>query len=78
MTDRQVFGLLVRVIGMLAAVYGFMDLGTGLFRLVTPPSGMPETWPTGAYFLAGSIATLAGILLVRGKWLVLFAYGRES
>jgi hypothetical protein len=74
MTERNVFGLVVRVLGLyLAGYWGLLELYSGFGRLAEPSKGA-----AGPYFIVGLACLITGILLIKGNWLVSFAYGRES
>ena len=77
MTDRKIFGLVVRVMGIALAIYGIMDLYSALSIWA---DAQQHTHPASiaAYSVAGSLAFITGAALVRAEWLVRFAYGRES
>ena len=90
MTDRQVFGVVARALGLLLMIYGFVDLFTGLGIFVdafvftvlihmrvtnAPPSCVYSPF---MYLTVGPLALLTGIVLLRrAESLVRFAYGRE-
>jgi hypothetical protein len=73
--DRQIFGVAVRLVGLYVGLYfGILDLFSGFGRLASPEAGHSSI----PYFVMGALAALAGALLIKGEWLVRFAYGRES
>ena len=76
MTDRQVFGLVVRVLGVILALYGLLELNTGLAHWIDPAA--PHRFSVVVDFLVGLIAIVAGGLLVKAEWLIRFAYGRTA
>ena len=91
MTDRQVFGVVTRALGILLVIYGVVDIFTGLGLFVdafvyTVLIRMHVTnAPTSCahspfvYFTVGPLAALTGLLLLRrAESLVRFGYGRES
>ncbi len=79
MTDRKIFGLAVRLLSVYSMVYGIRELMSGV-ALWTHlfPSAPSEGYSPSAYILTAAILVLGGALLVKGEWLVRFAYGRES
>lgn len=79
MTDRKIFGLLIRLLGIFLVCYGVRHLWSGIALLVHlfPPTGT-EGYSATSYILTALVPLLPGIALVRGEWLVRFAYGRES
>jgi hypothetical protein len=90
MTDRQVFGVVVRALGVLLAIYAVVDLFTGIGLFVDAlvfvlihmhVTNAPAScgYSPFVYFTVGPLALLTGLLLVRkADSLVRFAYGRES
>jgi hypothetical protein len=79
MTDRQIFGLVVRLLGIYLVAYGVKELwsGVALAARLFPSTGT-QGYSASSYILTSLIPLLPGIALVRGEWLVRFAYGRES
>jgi hypothetical protein len=77
MSGRTIFGVAVRLVGLYVTFYmGILDLFSGLGILLAKPNAThPSSIP---YFTMGVLATLAGLFLIKGEWLVRFAYGRES
>jgi hypothetical protein len=75
-TDRQVFGVVVRVLGIILAGYGFLELESGLAHWIDPAA--LHRFSVAAYFVVGSIAVCVGAFLVKAEWLVGFAYGRNA
>ena len=74
MTDRKLFGVGVRLVGLYIGLYmGVLNLFSGIGRVAT---SKPEE--SVSYFIMGLLATLAGIALIKAEWLIRFAYGRES
>lgn len=73
-TARDLFGVIVRVFGLLITVWGlYTVMYAGLMQMATLPSGGTSV---GDFLVFGGLLTGAGISLVRGEWLVRFAYGR--
>ena len=79
MTDRKIFGLVVRLVGIGMVVYGLGYLQGALsVYLHAMSSSASEGYSPIAYLIAGVLALSTGVFFVRGEWLVRFAYGRES
>ena len=90
MTDRQVFGVVVRAFGILLAIFGVVDLFTALGIFVdafvftvlirmhvtnAPPSCLSSPF---VYFTVGPLAVFTGLFLLRrADSFVRIAYGRE-
>ncbi|HXE54279.1 MAG TPA: hypothetical protein VN541_14745 [Tepidisphaeraceae bacterium] len=72
---RQVFGVIVRVIGLLVALWGVLALAwaAGETRFALVGHYTPAT-----YLIFGLVYLALGILLIRGEWLVRFAYGGRA
>jgi hypothetical protein len=77
MTERNVFGVIVRVLGLIVFVYGLTQWLVLVARLVDPT--VPARFPISEDFLFGVFWTVIGTLLMRqGGWVVRFVYGPES
>jgi len=75
MTDRKLFGVGVRLVGLYIGLYmGVLNLFSGIGCLAR--SSKPGD--SVSYFVMGVLATLTGLALIRTDWLVRLAYGRES
>jgi hypothetical protein len=73
MTDRKIFGLVVRLIGLyLAGYWGLLEIYSGLGCFASPSKA------AGPYLIVGLACLITGIVLIKGNWLASFAYGRES
>jgi UPF0716 family protein affecting phage T7 exclusion len=78
MTDRKIFGLVVRLVGIVMVTYYGLGYMQGALSCYLHFSKAAEGYSPTAYLVPGAAALIAGVLLVRGEWLVRFAYGRES
>jgi len=79
MTDRKIFGLLIRLLGVYLVFYGVKELWAGFALLINLfPSKGTEGYSASSYILTALVPLLPGIALIHGDWLVRFAYGRES
>jgi hypothetical protein len=79
MTERQVFGAVVRGVGVYLAVDGVVQLLMEIFRITLDSEKAFYRFSTMHDFLYGGILAVAGSLLVRKPdWIVEFAYGRGS
>jgi hypothetical protein len=76
MTDRKIFGLVVRLLGMAMVVYGLGYLYGALCLYVSAMSS--KGYSPSAYLIAGLSALFLGVVFMRAEWLVRFAYGPES
>jgi hypothetical protein len=77
MKARDIFGLILRVAGLIGAYYGGFYLMSSLYCL----TGVPEREGFGArqYFLAGMVYMVVGLYFLRGAPHVLrFAYGADD
>lgn len=73
MTPRDLFGIVVRVFGLLLFLYAIWYLIYGVATIV----GLPEENPEYkiAYFITGTACLLGGLYLLRGAPLLMrFAY----
>ena len=75
MSDRKIFGLLVRVAGIAMVVYalGYLQGALSMYTGAMASTGYSSV----AYLIAGGFALLAGVVFIRGEWIVRFAYGPE-
>jgi len=70
MTARGIFGIVVRTVGLLIAVYG-------LFMLVFGVAGLANgARQNGMFLILGFLSLVLGAILMRGSWVANFAYGR--
>jgi hypothetical protein len=77
MTERQVFGLIVRTLGLVSVLYGLSQLLVAVARLIGP--NVPHYFPFHEDVIFGLFWLAFGALLMRRVgWLVRFAYGPES
>lgn len=72
-TVRDVFGLIVRTLGLILATYGAYGIA---FSAVTAIFSFSGGLPTMAIegFLGGAIELAIGLFLLRGNWILRFAY----
>jgi len=76
MTDRKIFGIIVRVLGLWLAAY------EGLVNISVAIATAADHSVTGGYsaehrLLVGFFSLIVGIALLKGGWLVKLAYGSE-
>ena len=76
MTDKQIFGLVVRLVGLFLAIYALADFWTAVGCWID--SSGTHAFSGAVYLLAGLFSLPLGALLIRGLWLVRFAYGQDS
>ena len=76
-TGRQVFGVIVRTIGVLLVLYGLHAFLTPAYAWLGMVFDSGQLMPQN-YAVEGAAATALGALLVRGGWLVRLAYGRHD
>jgi hypothetical protein len=69
-TTREIFGLIVRTTGLLASLYGLSNVAYAVAEATS--FRIPVV-----YGVSGVIFVGAGIAMVRGEWIVRFAYGRN-
>src|ERR1039458_7249157 len=77
MKAKEIFGLILRVVGLFGLLYGCFYLLSCLYFL----TGVPAREGFGArqYFVAGVIYVLAGLYFLRGApHLLRFAYGQDD
>ena len=72
---RQSFGVVVRTLGLLIALYGIYCQG---FSAVETTMTLAARYNPKAHAASGLAFLAFGILLLRGEWIVRFAYGREG
>lgn len=70
------FGVILRVLGVILAIYALLERNTGIAHWIDPVA--PHRFSVAADFLIGSITFVVAALLVKAEWLVRFAYGRTS
>jgi hypothetical protein len=76
-TERQMFGVVVRGLGLLSVMYGLSQWLVVAARLLGP--NVPYRFPIHEEVLFGVVWVVVGTLLMRhGGWLVRVAYGSES
>lgn len=76
-TERQAFGIVVRGLGLVSVLYGFTQWLVIVARLIDPKN-VPTRFPITEDVLFGVFWIVLGTLLIRGGWLVRFAYGPDS
>jgi hypothetical protein len=73
LTARELFGVVVRTLGLLMVLWGLYTLIYLInVRAVNAPSA---GYPTGSFLITSTFWLVGGIVLLRGEWLVRFAYG---
>jgi hypothetical protein len=76
MTDRKLFGVAVRVVGLwLAAYQGLVDLFAAI--ATAADQRMTNGYSAEHRLLVGVFTLIMGVALLKGEWLVRFAYGSE-
>ncbi len=70
---REIFGVIVRTLGLLLALWGVYSCA---YALVELSDVMPRARPANVLFLFGAIYLAIGVALLRGGWIVRFAYGQ--
>lgn len=76
MKARDIFGIVIRLLGVVLLLYGLWYLAYAIAELC----GLPQDSPgeMAAYFTAGVPATLIGVLFVRcARQIVRFSYPRD-
>ena len=72
---RAIFGVVVRSIGLIVAVYGFYCL---VYACLYAFEAVRGVGPGGYGFaIIGATFLAAGVTLIKGEWLVRFAYDRK-
>ena len=71
---RQAFGVIVRTVGLLIPLYGIYTAFYGFSELAASLTGH---YTPHVYFIFGALYLVVGAALIRGEWLVRFAYGRQ-
>lgn len=78
MTDRSLFGVAVRAIGVwLAAYEGAGNAISGLASFMDHRVITTSLSPEHRFINAG-LSLVVGILLIKGEWLVRIVYGSDS
>jgi hypothetical protein len=80
-TARDAFGVIVRTIGLALVLWGLYGCLAFLLTRVTPSVILPTflgNYPTVMHAAMAIVFIIAGVALLRGEWLVRFAYGPES
>jgi hypothetical protein len=79
MTDRKIFGLVTRLVGGYVVLYGMHQAWSGIALLIhLYPSTNGEGYTPSAYLSSALVRFVLGLLLLKGEWLVKFAYGQQS
>jgi hypothetical protein len=79
MTDRKIFGLVTRLVGGYVVLYGMHQAWSGIALLIhLYPSTNAEGYTPSAYLSSALVRFVLGLLLLKGEWLVKFAYGQQS
>ena len=74
MTPTHVFGVAVRIVGLIVVLFAvlYMVSGVATSFVPKPHSDDPPNW---TYFMHGTVELVIGLCLLRGpSWLVRFAY----
>jgi hypothetical protein len=74
--SRQIFGVIVRTVGLLVGLYGLYMLLIGVTAVVG--LAYEGSLTPGMYVVYGVFWVGAGAALLRCDWLLWFAYGREG
>jgi len=76
MTGRDLFGVVLRVAGLILVVYALWNLGYAFFALVGMPA--PKDVQLQWYFVFGMLSLLVGVYFLRGAPHVLrFSYPKR-
>ncbi len=77
MKAKEIFGLILRVVGLFGLLYGGFYLLSCLYILTGSPAR--EGFGLRQYFLAGVVYVLVGLYFLRGApHLLRFAYGQDD
>ena len=71
---RDVFGVIVRTVGLLLTLWGVYAAAYAVIVEVFnayPPDGQPKE----SFVVFAAVWIMLGVALVKGEWLVRFAYG---
>jgi hypothetical protein len=75
-TGPELFGAAVRTVGLLITMYG---LYTAAYSVIIEQFNAPAAGQSSAMFIyVGCFWMAIGVALLRGRWLVRFAYGRSE
>ena len=76
MTDRKVFGVAARVMGLIVGIYGILESIMGIVQWINPET--PHSYPVSTRFVFGLVGILFGFLLIGWtEWLVRFSYRHD-
>jgi hypothetical protein len=75
LTGRDLFGVVVRTAGLLMVVWGIYTI-VYLFNIISLRA-RTDGQPPGTFLIVGALWGVLGLALLRGEWLVRFAYGPE-
>jgi hypothetical protein len=79
MKARDIFGIIVRSIGICAMLYSLWYLAFGVAVLVGLLADERHTTEEGAYFISGIVGFVVGIVLLRfGREIVRFSYPNDK
>jgi hypothetical protein len=78
MTDRKIFGLVVRLVGIIMVTYYGLGYMQGALSCYLHATSSKEGYSPTSYLIPGLAALIVGVLFIRAEWLIRFAYGRES
>lgn len=77
MKAKEIFGLILRVVGLVSLMYGGWYLLSSLYFLTWPPE--PQDSVMRQYFVTGVIYVIVALYLLRGAPHILrFAYGKTD
>jgi hypothetical protein len=75
MSGRQLFGVVVRTLGLVVILLGGHRV---FYAFVSSVLHFKSYYPPHVYLVAGLVYLVAGVVLMwRAEWFVRFAYGRE-
>jgi hypothetical protein len=71
---KDIFGIIVRTIGLLVVLYGLYTVWYGVAAMVGLLNGIHSV---AIYIIFGVFYVAFGLFLMRGNWVTNFAYGRD-